>query len=132
MSQPKNPIAHARAGGRGAIVTLLDEGGGKLMAKQRRFAYVSLVPILLYLGLFTLFPIVWAVVMSFFSYTPIREGSGFLGLGGANPFVAIENYIELFTGTSKPAEAFRLAVRNTTGSSGWVNTCCHKACSYAT
>ena len=52
--------------------------GGRLMAKQRRFAYASLVPILLYMGLFTLFPILWAVVMSFFDYTPIREGSGFL------------------------------------------------------
>jgi ABC-type sugar transport system permease subunit len=87
--------------------------GGKLMTKQRRFAYTSLTPILLYMGLFTLFPIVWAVVMSFFSYTPIREGSGFLGLGGANPFIGIDNYIELFTGTSKPAEVFRLAVKNT-------------------
>jgi ABC-type sugar transport system permease subunit len=92
---------------------VLDEGGGKLMAKQRRFAYVSLVPILLYMGLFTLFPIVFALIMSFFSYTPIREGSGFLGLGGANPFIAIDNYIELVTGTGKPAEVFRLAVRNT-------------------
>lgn len=87
--------------------------GGKLMAKQRRFAYASLVPILLYLGLFTLFPIVFALVMSFFSYSPIREGSGFLSLGGANPFVGIANYIELATGTGKPAEVFRLAVRNT-------------------
>ena len=87
--------------------------GGRLMAKQRRFAYASLVPILLYMGLFTLFPILWAVVMSFFDYTPIREGSGFLGLGGANPFIAVDNYIELFTSTSKPAEVFRLAVRNT-------------------
>ncbi len=86
---------------------------GKLTANQRRFAYTSITPILLYMGLFTLFPILWAVVMSFFSYTPIREGSGFLGLGGANPFVGIDNYIELFTGTSKPAEVFRLAVRNT-------------------
>lgn len=86
---------------------------GKLTANQRRFAYTSITPILLYMGLFTLFPIVWAVVMSFFSYSPIREGSGFLGLGGANPFVGIDNYIELFTGTSKPAEVFRLAVKNT-------------------
>jgi len=63
--------------------------------------------------LFTLFPILFAVVMSFFSYSPIRDGSGFLELGGANPFVGIKNYIELFTGTSKPAEVFRLAVKNT-------------------
>lgn len=87
--------------------------GGKLMARQRRFAYTSLTPILLYMGMFTLFPILFAVVMSFFSYSPIREGSGFLELGGANPFIGIKNYIELFTGTSKPAEVFRLAVKNT-------------------
>jgi multiple sugar transport system permease protein len=85
----------------------------KLMAGQRRFAYASLTPVLLYMGLFTLFPIVFAAVMSFFSYTPIREGTGFLSLGGANPFIAIGNYIELFTGTGKPAEVFRLAVKNT-------------------
>ncbi len=89
------------------------QDGGKLMAKQRRFAYASLVPILLYMGLFTLFPIVFAMIMGFFDYTPIREGSGFLGLGGANPFVGIGNYVELFTSTSKPAEVFRLAVKNT-------------------
>lgn len=87
--------------------------GGKLGAKQRRFAYASLTPLLLYMGLFTLFPIVFAMVMSFFSYSPIREGSGFLSLGGANPFVGFDNYIELFTGTGKPAEVFRLAVKNT-------------------
>ena len=90
----------------------IDEGG-KLTAKQRRFAYASLVPILLYMGLFTLFPIPFAVVMSFFSYSPIRDGTGFLDLGGANPFVGIKNYIELFTGIGKPAEVFRLAVWNT-------------------
>lgn len=90
-----------------------NESGGKLMAKQRRFAYASLAPILLYMGLFTLFPIFFAMTMSLFDYTPIREGSGFLGLGGANPFVGIENYIELLTGTGKPAEVFRLAVKNT-------------------
>jgi multiple sugar transport system permease protein len=87
--------------------------GGKLMAGQRRFAYASLVPILLYMGLFTFFPILFAMVMSSFSYTPIREGSWFLGLGGANPFVGMDNYVELFTGTGKPAEVFRLAVKNT-------------------
>ncbi|MFN8411338.1 MAG: sugar ABC transporter permease [Anaerolineales bacterium] len=86
---------------------------GKLTAKQRRFAYTSLTPILLYMGVFTLFPILWAVVMSFFSYTPIRQGSWFLGLGGQNPFVGIDNYIELFTGHGKPAEVFRLAIKNT-------------------
>lgn len=86
---------------------------GKLTARQRRFAYGSVVPILLYMGFFTLLPILWAVVMSFFSYSPIRQGSGFLGLGGQNPFTSLGNYLELATGTGKPAEVFRLAVTNT-------------------
>lgn len=87
--------------------------GGKLMAGQRRFAWASLTPILLYMGVFSLFPILWAMVLGFFSYTPIREGSWFLGLGGQNPFVGLDNYIELFNGSGKPAEVFRLAVGNT-------------------
>ncbi len=87
--------------------------GGRLTVRQRRFAYGSVLPILLYMGFFTLLPILWAVVMSFFSYTPIRQGSGFLGLGGQNPFTSIDNYWELATGTGKPAEVFRLAVKNT-------------------
>lgn len=95
--------------------TLLPQApqGGKLTARQRRFAYGGIAPILLYMGLFSLFPILWAVVLGFFSYTPIRQGSWWLGLGGLNPFVGLENYIELFTGITKPAEVFRLAVRNT-------------------
>ena len=86
---------------------------GKLMAGRRRFAYASLAPVLLYMGFFSLLPILWAFVLGFFSYTPIREGSWFLGLGGQNPFVGIDNYIELFFGDGKPAEVFRLAMLNT-------------------
>lgn len=86
---------------------------GALAKQQRRFAYASLSPIMIYLGVFSLFPIVWALVLGFFSYTPIRQGTWFLGLGGQNPFVGIDNYIELATGTGKPADVFRLAFRNT-------------------
>ncbi len=93
--------------------TLQDRDAGKLTAHQRRFAYRNVTPMLLYLGLFSLFPILWALTMSFFSYTPIREGSWFLGLGGQNPFVGFKNYLELFTGNTKPASVFRQAVWNT-------------------
>jgi ABC-type sugar transport system permease subunit len=86
---------------------------GKLMAGQRRFAYASLTPMLLYMGFFSLLPILWAFVLGFFSYTPIREGSWLLGLGGQNPFVGLDNYTELFSGSGKPAEVFRLAMWNT-------------------
>jgi ABC-type sugar transport system permease subunit len=86
---------------------------GALGARQRRFAYASLAPILVYLGVFSLFPILWAFVLGFFSYTPIRQGSWFLGLGGQNPFVGIDNYIDLAVGSGKPAEVFRIAFGNT-------------------
>jgi multiple sugar transport system permease protein len=93
--------------------TLQDRDAGKLTAHQRRFAYQNITPMMLYIGLFSLFPILWALTMSFFSYTPVREGSWFLGLGGQNPFVGFKNYIELFTGNTKPAIVFRQAVWNT-------------------
>jgi ABC-type sugar transport system permease subunit len=83
------------------------------MAAQRRFAYISLTPIMLYVGFFALLPMIWVVVLSFFSYTPIREGSWFLGLGGQNPFIGFDNFVELIKGVSKPATVFRLAVANT-------------------
>jgi multiple sugar transport system permease protein len=86
---------------------------GKLTANQRRFAYNSISPIMLYIAFFSLLPILWAVTMSFFNYTPVREGSWFLGLGGQNPFIGIKNYLELFSGNSKPASVFRQAIWNT-------------------
>jgi multiple sugar transport system permease protein len=93
--------------------TLQERDAGKLTAPQRRFAYSNMTPMMLYITLFSLFPILWALTMSFFSYTPVREGSWFLGLGGQNPFVGLKNYIEIFTGNSKPVSVFRQAIWNT-------------------
>jgi ABC-type sugar transport system permease subunit len=95
------------------MTTLKPPTSRTLLAQQRRFAYTGITPILLYMGLFSLFPILWALIMGFFSYAPIRQGSWFLGLGGQNPFIGVDNYIELFTGIGKPAQVFRLAVKNT-------------------
>lgn len=87
--------------------------GGRLMAPQRRFAFWSLIPVVVLAVFLVLFPIVWVALMSLFSYTPVRQGSGPLGLGGDNPFVGLGNYIELFVGLSKPARIFRQSVWNT-------------------
>lgn len=87
--------------------------GGKLTATQRRFAVVGLLPILIWVSVFVLFPILWVALMSLFSYTPVREGGWLLGLGGNNPFVGLGNYIEIFSGTTKSARIFRQAVWNT-------------------
>jgi multiple sugar transport system permease protein len=86
---------------------------GKLTAHQRLFAYLGITPIMLYVLVFSLVPILWALTMSFFNYTPVRQGGWFLGLGEENPFVGFKNYLELFSGRSKPATVFRQAVWNT-------------------
>ena len=86
---------------------------GKLFSAQRRFATIGIAPIVAYVLGFGILSMVWAVTMSFFSYTPTRQGSGLLGLGGANPFVGFGNYAELLWGVTKPAKVFRLAVGNT-------------------
>jgi multiple sugar transport system permease protein len=79
---------------------------------QRRFVAGALTPIMAYMMFFSLLPMIWAVVLGFFDYSPVREGSGPLGLGGANPFVGLENYAMMFS-QSQPARVFRLAVGNT-------------------
>jgi ABC-type sugar transport system permease subunit len=85
---------------------------GGLRPGQGRFVAGSLTPIMAILILFTLLPVFWAAAMSFFDYTPVRAGGGLLGLGGANPFVGLDNYRAMFAQT-QPARLFRLAVLNT-------------------
>ena len=75
-----------------------------LFSSQRRFATIGIAPIVVYVLGFGILSLAWAVAMSFFSYTPTRQGSGLLGLGGANPFVGLGNYVELLVGVSKPAK----------------------------
>jgi multiple sugar transport system permease protein/raffinose/stachyose/melibiose transport system permease protein len=84
----------------------------RLEASQRRFAYAMLTPIMLYMMVFALLPMIWAVVLGFFDYSPARVGSGPLGLGGRNGFVGLENYQAMF-GDSQPARVFRQSVGNT-------------------
>jgi multiple sugar transport system permease protein len=86
---------------------------GGLRPGQGALVYGSLSPIMLYMMFFSLLPILWVVVLSFFDYSPVRVGSGFLRLlGGANPFVGLRNYVAMFS-NSQEAHVFRLAVRNT-------------------
>ncbi|MCJ7701597.1 MAG: sugar ABC transporter permease [Anaerolineales bacterium] len=79
---------------------------------KNKFVTRSLTPIMAYMLFFSLLPMVWAVMLGFFSYSPVRTGGGFLGLGGANPFVGLDNYRAMFS-DSQPARVFRSAVGNT-------------------
>ena len=79
---------------------------------QNRFVASALTPIMLYMLLFTLFPMVWGIVLSFFNYSAARQGSGLLDLGGANPFVGLGNFQAMFE-SGKQATQFRTSVANT-------------------
>lgn len=85
---------------------------GKLFRTQTRFAWSALSPIMLYMMFFALVPMIWAVVITFFRYSPTRLGVGFLGLGGGNPFVGLGNYIDLFS-NSLDGQIFQAAIKNT-------------------
>ena len=85
---------------------------GGMRAGQRSFIAGTMTPMALYLLVFALLPMIWAFVLGFFDYSPTRAGSGVLGLGGANPFVGLDNYKAMFANT-QPANIFRIAVVNT-------------------
>jgi len=84
---------------------------GSLFRKQHTFSASTLTPIMIYMMFFTLIPMLWGILITFFRYSPTRAG-GFLGLGGANPFVGIENYIDLFSDTPT-GQLFRISLKNT-------------------
>lgn len=84
---------------------------GRLYRSQNRFVASTLTPIMLYMMFFTLVPMLWGVVITFFRYSPTRVG-GFLGFGGANPFIGLDNYADLFS-DSPNGQLFRLSVKNT-------------------
>jgi multiple sugar transport system permease protein/raffinose/stachyose/melibiose transport system permease protein len=83
----------------------------KLQRGQNRFVAAGLTPIMLYMLFFIMVPMVWAVVITLFSYSPVRAG-GFLGLGGGNPFIGLQNFQELFS-TTINGRLFQISVKNT-------------------
>ncbi len=67
-------------------------------AARRTIGFVvgSLTPIMLYMMFFSLLPMIWALILGFFDYSPVRLGSGFFGLGSDNPFIGLDNYRAMF------------------------------------
>lgn len=85
--------------------------GGLALAKGR-FVLGITVPLLLYESL-GIFVIGWAFVLMFYNYSSGRLGGPILGLGGTNPFVGLDNFIEMVRGTSVQANLFRVSLKNT-------------------
>ena len=84
---------------------------GLALAKGR-FVLGVTVPLLLYesLGVFVLG---WAFVLMFFDYSSGRAGGPILGLGGSNPFVGVDHFIEMIRGVSVEANLLRTSLKNT-------------------
>ncbi|MCP4210697.1 MAG: sugar ABC transporter permease, partial [Halieaceae bacterium] len=59
---------------------------------QRRFLALTLVPLVLYMAFWTLFPMLWGFALSLFEYSARRAGGPFLGLGGDNPFIGLQHF----------------------------------------
>lgn len=85
---------------------------GSLLRSQHIFAGSTLAPIMFYMMFFTMIPMLWGVVITFFRYSPTRLSDGFLGLGGANPFVGLNNYADLFSNSTNGL-LFRTSLKNT-------------------
>jgi ABC-type sugar transport system permease subunit len=66
---------------------------------------------MLYMMFFTMLPMIWGIMITFFRYSPTREG-GLLGMGGGNPFVGLANYADLFS-NSPNGQLFRVSLKNT-------------------
>lgn len=76
------------------------------------FVAGALTPLMVYMLFWTLVPMVWALFLAFFDYSPARVGGELLGFGGSNPFVGLAHFREMFS-DSMEAHKFRTSVRNT-------------------
>lgn len=86
--------------------------GGRENSKKF-FLTTSLTPLIIYMAVFSILPVVWAFLLAFFDYSAQRTGSGPLGLGGANPFIGLQNFQNMLAGESLEAQQFRLSLGNT-------------------
>lgn len=83
---------------------------------KRRFIVAAILPIVLYMGFFTLLPLLWGLALAFFEYSPRRAGGPFFGLGGENPFVGLQhfkNMLDFSPDASLPVRQFHLGLKTT-------------------
>ncbi len=85
-------------------------------AAQRRLVAASITPLVVYMGFWTLLPMVWGLALAFFDFSARRTGGAFLGLGGDNPFIGLGNFRAMLdTSPEAPLEVrqFHLSLKNT-------------------
>lgn len=58
---------------------------------KKQFIVGTISPLVLYMAFWTIFPLLWGVLLAFFDYSP-RNAGGILGFGGDNPFVGLQHF----------------------------------------
>jgi len=70
-------------------------GKARHNSAQRRFLMWTVIPMVLYMAFWTLFPLLWGFALAFFDYSSRRAGGPILGLGGDNPFIGLQNFTSM-------------------------------------
>ncbi len=89
---------------------------GHADSAQRRLVYAAITPMVIFMAIFTLLPIVWAFALAFFDYSPRRAGGPILGLGGSNPFVGLEYFrsmLDFAPDASREVQTFHIGIKMT-------------------
>lgn len=81
--------------------------------RQQGFVAGVISPMVVYLAVLSALPILWAVFLAFFDYSPRRVGGPVLGLGAENAFVGLAHFQTMIEGASREARVFRLSLTNT-------------------
>jgi multiple sugar transport system permease protein len=73
----------------------------------------TVTPLVFYLAVLSVFPLLWALALAFFEYSPRNSGGPILGLGGNNPFVGLEHFQNMIQESGRDARIFRNSLSNT-------------------
>ncbi len=92
---------------------LLIRPGTANLYRQRGVVAGTISPLMFYLVVLSAFPLIWAILLAFFDYSPRRQGGPILGLGSDNAFVGLDYFKEMAEGTSRDARSFRNTISNT-------------------
>jgi multiple sugar transport system permease protein len=82
---------------------------------KKQFITFSIIPLMLFIGFWTVFPLLWGSALAFFDYSPRRMG-GFLGFGGDNAFVGLQNFekmLDFSPNAPLEVEQFHIGVKTT-------------------
>jgi ABC-type sugar transport system permease subunit len=82
---------------------------------KKRFVVLAVIPLIIFLMFWTVFPLLWGSALAFFDYNPRRTG-GFLGFGGDNPFVGLQNFQQMLNfspNAPREVQQFHTGIRTT-------------------